>query len=61
MYGERIFESIANQELSFAGPYPAAVWCQGQVSKNAAKCVSEDLLNSDLQMLYPILHVIWNF
>ena len=50
-----VFESTANQELSFAGPswYPAAVGCQGQVSKNAVKCVSEELLNSDLQMLYP--------
>ena len=34
---------------------------QGQVSKNAVKCVSEELLNSDLQMVYPILHVIWIF
>ena len=48
-----VFESVANQELSFAGPYPAAVGCQGQVSKNEVKCVSEELLNSDLQMLYP--------
>ena len=48
-----IFESIINQELSFAGPYPAAVGCQCQVSKNAVKCVSEELLDSDLQMLYP--------
>ena len=47
------FESITNQELSFAGPNPVAVGCQGQVSKNALKCDSEELLNSDLQMLYP--------
>ena len=47
------FESITNQELSFAGPYPAAVGCQNQVSKNAMKCVSEELLTSDLHMLYP--------
>ena len=54
MYGEIFFfESITNQELSFAGSYPAAVGCQGQVSKNAMKYVSEELLNSDLQMLYP--------
>ena len=56
-----IFESITNQELSFAGPYPVAVGCHGQVSKNAVKCVSEELLNTDLQMLYHILCVIWNF
>ena len=48
-----IFERITNQELSFVGPYPAAVGCQGQVSKNAVKCVSEELLTSALQMLYP--------
>ena len=55
-----IFESIPNQGLSFSGPYPVALGGQGQVSKNAMKYVSEELLNSDLQMLYPILHVIWN-
>ena len=48
-----IFESITNQELSFAGPYPVAVGCQGQVSKNAMKCVLEELPKSDLQMHYP--------
>ena len=54
-----IFERITNQELSFAGPYPVAVGCQGQVLKNAVKCVWEsacvweDLLNSDLHMIYP--------
>ena len=46
------FESITNQELSFAGPYHAYVGCQGQVTKNAVKCVSEELLDSHLQMLY---------
>ena len=56
-----IFESITNQELSFAGPYPVAVGCQGQVSKSAVKRVSDEVLSSGLQMLYPILHVIWNF
>ena len=48
-----IFESITNQELSFAVPFPVGVGYQGQVSKNAVKSVSEELLNSDLQMLYP--------
>ena len=43
-----IFESITNQELSFAGPCPVAVGWQGQVSKNTVKCVSEELLKSDL-------------
>ena len=47
------FWKHCNQELSFAGPYPAAVGCQGQVFKNAVKCVSAELLNSDLPMLYP--------
>ena len=48
-----LFESISYQEFSFAGPHPVVVGCQGHISKNAVKCVSEGLLNSDLQMLYP--------
>ena len=47
------FESITNQELSFAGPYPVAFMMPGSSLQNAVESVSEELLNSDLQMIYP--------
>ena len=60
MYGEIIFLKVLliknyHLQVHIAGG------CQGQVLKNAVKCVSGELLNNDLQMLYPILRVIWNF
>ena len=60
MYGEMIFLKvllITNYHLQVH----ILSLEQGQISKNAVKCVLDELLNSDLHMLYPILHVIWNF
>ena len=48
-----IFKSLSNRELLFAGPHPAAVGCYGYILKNTVKCISEELLRNDTQMVYP--------